>query len=65
VVAGIPAAPYPNERYQTKMMWFDRRDFVNHANDSRQVAKMISETRYLTQEYDRQWGTEDRVLNRA
>src|ERR1700722_6779462 len=24
VVASIPAAPYPNERYQTKMMWFDR-----------------------------------------
>ena len=47
VVASIPAAPYPNERYQTKMMWFDRRDFVNHATESQQVAKMRTETTYL------------------
>ena len=31
VVAAIPATPYPDERYQTKMIWWDRRDFVNHA----------------------------------
>jgi hypothetical protein len=65
VVASIPAAPYPNERYQTKMMWFDRRDFVNHATDPRQAAKMLTEIRYLTREYDRQCGAEERQLNRA
>ena len=65
VVASIPAAPYPNERYQTKMMWFDRRDFVNHATEPQQVAKMRTETAHLTQEYYRQWGAEERLLNRA
>ena len=65
VVASIPAAPYPNERYQTKMMWFDRRDFVNHATEPQQVAKMRTETKYLTEEYYRQWGTEPRLLNEA
>ena len=65
VVAGIPAAPYPNERYQTKMMWFDRRDFVNHATEPLQVAKMRTETTFLTQEFYRQWGVEERLLDRA
>ena len=65
VVASIPAAPYPNERYQTKMMWFDRRDFVNHATEPQQVAKMRTETKYLTEEYYRQWGTVPRLLNEA
>jgi hypothetical protein len=27
----IPATPYPDERYQTKMMWWDRRTFTSHA----------------------------------
>jgi hypothetical protein len=65
VVAGIPAAPYPNERYQTKMMWWDRRDFVNHATEPRQVAKMRTETKYLLEEYYSQRGTEVRLLNEA
>ena len=65
VVAGIPAAPYPNERYQTKMMWWDRRDFVNHATDPQQVAKMLTETTHLTQEYYRQWENQARLLSRA
>lgn len=65
VVAGIPAAPYPNERYQTKMMWWDRSDFVNHALDPRQVAKILTETAHLIQEYDRQRETESRLFNRA
>jgi hypothetical protein len=64
-VASIPAAPYPSERYQTKMMWFDRRDFVNHATEPQQVAKMRTETAYLVEEYYRQWGDEARLLNRA
>ncbi len=58
VVAGIPAAPYPDERYQTKMMWWDRRDFVKHA-EPEQVVKIIKETRHLTQEFNKQYDTED------
>lgn len=65
VVAGIPAAPYPNEHYQTKMMWWDRRDFVNHATEPQQVAKILQETTHLTREYDRQCETEARLLSRA
>lgn len=50
VVAGIPAAPYPDERYQTKMVWWDRRDFVNHA-EPEQAAKILKETKQLTNEF--------------
>jgi len=53
VVASIPAAPYPDERYQTKMMWWNRRDFVHHA-EPEQVSKILMETQHLTQEFDRQ-----------
>jgi len=56
VIASIPAAPYPDERYQTKMMWWDRRDFVNHA-EPEQVAKILKETTQLTQEFHRQYET--------
>ncbi|MGA9677105.1 MAG: hypothetical protein WBR28_18280 [Mycobacterium sp.] len=65
VVASVPAAPYPDERYQTKMMWWDRCDFVNHATEPQQVAKMLTETTYLTQEYHRQCESEARLLSRA
>lgn len=64
VVAGIRAAPYPDERYQTKMMWWNRRDFVNHA-EPEQVAKVLMETRQLTQEYYRLYGTEACLLGEA
>jgi hypothetical protein len=37
VVAPIPATPYPDERYETKMMWWDRRTFAVHG-ESAQVA---------------------------
>jgi hypothetical protein len=57
VVAGIPATPYPDERYQTKMMWWNRRDFVNYA-EPEQVAKILMETRQLTQEFYRRCETE-------
>ncbi len=50
VVAGIPAAPYPDERYQTKMIWWNRRDFVTHAEPG-QVAKILTETSQLTREF--------------
>jgi hypothetical protein len=42
VVASIPATPYPDERYRTKMMWWDRRTFANHA-EPEQVSKILME----------------------
>jgi hypothetical protein len=50
VVAPIPATPYPDERYQTKMMWWDRHDFVNHAKPE-QVSKILTETQQLSQRF--------------
>jgi hypothetical protein len=47
VVASIPATPYPNERYQTKMIWWNRRDFLNYA-EPKQAAKILTETNELT-----------------
>jgi hypothetical protein len=52
VVAGLPAAPYPDERYQTKMIWWKRRDFVCHAEPA-QTAKILNETRLLARECGR------------
>jgi hypothetical protein len=49
VIAPIPAAPYPDDRYQTKMIWWNRQDFVNHA-EPQQVAKILVETQRLTHE---------------
>ncbi len=49
VVASIPATPYPDERYQTKMIWWNRHDFVSHAEPT-QVAKIITETSQLARE---------------
>jgi len=51
VVAGIPATPYPDERYQTKMIWWNRRDFVRHAEPA-QIAKILTETSQLAREFD-------------
>jgi hypothetical protein len=64
VIATVPATPYPNERYQTKMIWWNRRDFVNYA-EPEQVAKILVETKQLTQEFYRQCDTEARVLGGA
>ena len=50
VVASIPATPYPDDRYQTKMIWWNRRDFVNHA-EPQQAAKIRMETQRLTQDF--------------
>jgi hypothetical protein len=44
VVAPIPATPYPDERYRTKMMWWDRRTFANHAAPE-QLPKILDEMR--------------------
>lgn len=42
LAAKIPATPYPDERYQTKMMWWDRRTFANHATPN-QLSAFYSE----------------------
>jgi hypothetical protein len=55
VVAGIPATPYPDERYQTKMIWWNRRDFVSHAEPA-QVAKILTETSQLSREFGQERG---------
>ena len=64
VVSGIPATPYPDERYQTKMISWDRRNFVNYA-EPEQVAKILVETERLMQEYYRQSETRARVVGGA
>jgi hypothetical protein len=52
VVAPIPATPYPDERYKTKMIWWDRTDFINHAEPG-QVAKILTETELLNKQIRR------------
>lgn len=42
VVASIRATPYPDERYRTKMLWWDRRTMSMHAQPS-QLVKMFAE----------------------
>jgi hypothetical protein len=64
VVAGIPATPYPDERYQTKMMWLNRHNFVNYA-EPEQVPTILRETNQLTQEFYRRYGTTARLLSEA
>lgn len=57
VVAAIPAAPYPDDRYKTKMIWWNRRDFVKHA-EPQQAAKILVETQQLAQEFYSRRNTE-------
>jgi hypothetical protein len=47
VIAPIPATPYPDTRYQTKMMWWDRLTFIEHALPH-QAAKILTETRAIS-----------------
>ena len=49
VIAAIPATPYPSERYQTQLLWWNRRDFFNHAQPE-QLAKIVAETKQLLHE---------------
>lgn len=46
IVASIPATPYPDPRYRTKMMWWDRRTFIRHAEPA-QVSKILNEIRAM------------------
>jgi hypothetical protein len=57
VVADIPATPYPDERYRTKMMWWSRRDFFNHAQPA-QITKILDETKFILHEQHRRGGIE-------
>jgi hypothetical protein len=43
LAAKIPATPYPDTRYQTKMMWWDRRTFANHASPG-QLSAFLAES---------------------
>ena len=52
VASNIPPTPYPDARYRTKMMWWDRRTFASHA-EPQQVSKIHIEMLALTQAYDR------------
>ena len=42
LAAAIPATPYPDDRYRTKMMWWDRRTFTHHGQPA-QVSKILTE----------------------
>jgi hypothetical protein len=46
VASNVPAAAYPSDRYRTKLMFWDRRTFANHAAP-RQLAKIVKEMRML------------------
>ncbi len=47
VAEHIPPTPYPDERYETRMMWWDRRTFTKFA-EPEQVSKMLAESRALS-----------------
>jgi len=51
VASQVPATPYPDERYQTTMMWWDRAIFAKHA-EPRQASRIASEFRLLARQLD-------------
>ena len=51
VVAKIPATPYPDDRFHTKMMWWDRSTFANNA-DAEQVSKIFNELATVARRLD-------------
>jgi hypothetical protein len=42
----IPATPYPDHRYETKLAWWDRSTFANHA-DPKQLSMFFAEQKEL------------------
>ena len=42
----IPPTPYPDERYETRLAWWDRRTFANHA-DPKQLSLYFAEQRRM------------------
>jgi hypothetical protein len=57
LAAKIPATPYPDDRYQTKLAWWDRRTFANHA-DPKQLSMFFAEQKELAARVD---GLDDMV----
>jgi hypothetical protein len=53
VASKIPPTPYPDERYQTEMMWWNRSTFVNHAQH-KQVSTTLEEFRLFDDYLSRQ-----------
>jgi hypothetical protein len=51
VATKIPATPYPDERYRTRIMWWDRLTFANHA-EPKQVSKTLQEVMQLSRSCD-------------
>ena len=49
VATKIPATPYPDDRYRTKMMWWDRSTFTSEA-DPEQVSKIFKEMAILARQ---------------
>jgi hypothetical protein len=51
VASKIPATPYPDDRYRTKMMWWDRGTFTNDA-DPEQLSKIFNELAIVGRQLD-------------
>ena len=47
----IPATPYPDDRYRTKMMWWDRGTFTNNA-EPEQLSKILTELAIVARQLD-------------
>ena len=52
VVAPIPATPYPDERYETKMMWWDRKTFTSYG-EPEQIDSLLHEMARIDQAWPR------------
>jgi len=46
-VAPIPATPYPDPRYRTKMMWWDYRTLAD-LSEPQQLSKALAEVRHIS-----------------
>jgi hypothetical protein len=51
VATKIPAAPYPDDRYRTKMMWWDRSTFTNDAAPE-QLSKIFDDMAIVARQLD-------------
>jgi hypothetical protein len=51
VASRIPATPYPDDRYRTKLIWWDRAMFTNYA-ERKQASKIAMEMMSLTKQLD-------------
>ncbi len=51
VATKVPATPYPDDRYRTKMMWWDRSTFTNDA-DPEQVSKIFNDLAIVGRQLD-------------